>query len=66
MNLYAQGGHGFGLRRTKFSDQRMAAVGVDVAEDDRDRFGVEVRRVATEEERQNPHPEIRRVRHPLS
>ncbi len=64
MNLYAQGGHGFGLRRTKFSDQRMAAVGVDVAEDDRDRFGVEVRRVATEEERQNPHPGNRRAAPP--
>ena len=40
MHLYAQGGHAFGLRRTKLPITAMASVGGDVAGDDRDDFGV--------------------------
>ena len=40
MHLYAQGGHAFGLRRTKFPRNRMASVGGHLAEDDRDDFAV--------------------------
>jgi len=39
-----------GGRREGCSTRGMAIVGRDVAEDDRDGFGVEVRRVAGEEE----------------
>ena len=38
MHLYAQGGHGFGLRRTNFPDYGMAGVGGEVAGDDWDDF----------------------------